>query len=69
MIHRYLKHAVFLALFVVVLFLCFVLYAFYATPRPTSIQYGVSFNTMYAGELGLDWREVYTAVLDDLQVR
>ncbi|MBP9760558.1 MAG: beta-galactosidase, partial [Candidatus Pacebacteria bacterium] len=33
------------------------------------IQYGVSFNTMYAGELGLDWREVYTAVLDDLQVR
>src|SRR3989339_26055 len=36
---------------------------------PKDIQYGVSFNTLYARELGLPWEEVYTAILDDLQVR
>lgn len=38
-------------------------------PYPEDIQYGVSFNTLYARELGLEWEEVYTAILDDLQVR
>ncbi len=37
--------------------------------RPTSITYGMSFNTPYARELGLDWQEVYDAILDDLGVR
>lgn len=41
----------------------------YGTPHPSSITYGVSFNTPYARELGLDWKEVYTALLDDLGVR
>lgn len=36
---------------------------------PAEINYGISFNTMYARELGLDWRETYDAILDDLQVR
>ena len=36
---------------------------------PANIQYGVSFNTPYAEELGLDWQETYDAVLDDLGVR
>ncbi|KKS30850.1 MAG: hypothetical protein UU89_C0001G0010 [Parcubacteria group bacterium GW2011_GWC2_42_11] len=36
---------------------------------PEEVQYGVSFNTLYARELGLEWEEVYTAILDDLQVR
>ena len=36
---------------------------------PKDIQYGVSFNTLYAQELGLPWEEVYTAILEDLQVR
>ena len=39
------------------------------TPTPDTITYGVSFNTPYAQELGLDWREVYQAILDDLSVR
>lgn len=38
-------------------------------PVPKDITYGMSFNTLYANELGLDWREVYDAILDELQVR
>ncbi len=38
-------------------------------PAPTEITYGMSFNTPYARELGLDWQEVYDAFLDDLGVR
>lgn len=38
-------------------------------PYPDTIQYGVSFNTLYAEELGLDWEEVYRAILTDLEVR
>lgn len=33
------------------------------------VQYGVTFSTEYAESLGLDWREVYIALLDDLRVR
>lgn len=36
---------------------------------PETISYGMSFNTMYAEELGLDWRETYLAILDELGVR
>jgi hypothetical protein len=38
-------------------------------PAPAKITYGMSFNTPYARELGLDWQEVYDAFLDDLGVR
>lgn len=38
-------------------------------PVPTKITYGMSFNTMYARELSLDWKEAYDAILDDLKVR
>lgn len=37
--------------------------------RPEKIQYGMSFNTMYANELGLDWLETYDAIIDELGVR
>lgn len=37
--------------------------------KPEEIIYGMSFNTMYANELGLNWRETYDAILDDLGVR
>lgn len=36
---------------------------------PEQITYGISFNTLYAEELGLDPREVYDAFIDDLGVR
>lgn len=38
-------------------------------PVPEKITYGMSFNTLYARELGLEWEEVYDAILDDLGVR
>ena len=38
-------------------------------PVPERITYGMSFNTMYAKELGLDWQETYDAILDDLGVK
>ncbi|KXK00821.1 MAG: Beta-galactosidase LacZ [Parcubacteria bacterium OLB19] len=37
--------------------------------KPEKITYGMSFNTMYASELGLDWKETYDAIMDDLGVR
>lgn len=38
-------------------------------PVPGRIQYGVSFNTLYAQELHLDWKETYDAILYDLGAR
>lgn len=38
-------------------------------PIPEKISYGVSFNTQYVHELGLDLQETYLAILDDLQVK
>lgn len=38
-------------------------------PAPQRVTYGMSFNTLYARELGLDWKETYDAFLDDLGVR
>ena len=38
-------------------------------PIPEKITYGMSFNTMYANELGLDWKVTYDAILDELHVR
>lgn len=38
-------------------------------PAPRTITYGVSFNVPYTQELGLPWREVYQAILEDLQVK
>lgn len=31
--------------------------------------FGVTFSTKFCSELGLDWKEVYLAVIDDLQVK
>lgn len=38
-------------------------------PIPEEITYGMSFNTLYARELDLNWKETYDAILDDLRVR
>jgi hypothetical protein len=36
---------------------------------PENVRYGATFSTLYAEELGLEWRKVYAAMLDDLGVR
>lgn len=38
-------------------------------PVPDQITYGMSFNTPYARELGLDWQTTYDVILNDLGVR
>ncbi|MEK7638915.1 MAG: beta-galactosidase [Patescibacteria group bacterium] len=37
--------------------------------KPETITYGMSFNTPYARELGLNWQSAYDAILDELGVR
>ena len=58
-------------LFVIVLALG--ISAFYlfvgSTPEAKGIQWGVNFSKKHAEALGLDWRAVYTALLDDLEVK
>ena len=38
-------------------------------PVPDKIIYGMSFNTFYAEDLGLDWQATYDAILHELGVR
>jgi len=40
-----------------------------AKDAPERITYGMSFNTLYANELGLDWKLVYEAIIGELGVR
>ncbi len=47
--------------------LIFVLYFFIGFPKETkNITWGVNFSQKHAQDLGLDWRETYLALLDDL---
>lgn len=56
-----------------ILIITVVFFAFYLylakRPVPEKVNYGISFNTLYAKELNLDWEEVYDAVINDLGVR
>ena len=47
----------------------FTLVLFAQKQKPAEIVYGMSFNTLYARELGLDWQDAYDAIIDDLGVR
>ncbi|MFT5036803.1 MAG: hypothetical protein ACI9VM_000368 [Candidatus Azotimanducaceae bacterium] len=51
------------------LFATLVIFLLARKERPEQIIYGMSFNTLYANELGLDWKVTYDAILDDLGVR
>lgn len=58
-----------IGLLILVVFLAGTVWWLARKPVPPHITYGMSFNTPYARELGLDWKEVYDAILDDLKVR
>jgi hypothetical protein len=64
----WIRNSLLVALGLVVLFALFVWWLA-QKPAPEHVTYGMSFNTLYARELGLDWRETYDALLDDLGVR
>jgi hypothetical protein len=54
---------------VVVLVLIAAGYALSYRPAPEKIAYGMSFSVSYAEELGLNWKDAYRAMLDDLGVK
>lgn len=56
-------------LLVIVLLVAAIVFWLAYKPMPAQITYGMSFNTMYARELGLDWKETYDAILHELGVR
>lgn len=57
-------------LILVVAFWIFVFYLLIGTTKPAeNIRWGVSFSQMHAQKLGLDWKETYLAILDDLKVK
>ncbi|NTV30368.1 hypothetical protein HGA91_00105 [candidate division WWE3 bacterium] len=47
----------------------FVVFFFIRPHQANHINYGVTFSNKYAQELGLDWKETYLAILDDLGVK
>ncbi len=56
-------------LIIMVIFITITVWFLARKPVPESITYGMSFNTMYARELGLDWKQTYDALLDEMKVR
>jgi Cellulase (glycosyl hydrolase family 5) len=54
---------------VVIILLTTTIFLLAQKKKPENVTYGMSFNTMYAEELGLDWKKTYDAILDDMQVR
>lgn len=61
------KRLLFICLILVILLSLLVYFSI--KPKPERTIYGMSFNTPYAEELGLDWQETYDAILNDLGVR
>jgi len=65
---RWLKK-IFIAFGSLILVLSILVFWLAQKPKPDTIQYGMSFNTLYANELGLNPNKVYDAFLHDLGVR
>jgi len=57
-------------LFLVGLLVCFSVVIFFIySPRNSNVTYGVTFSKPFAEYMGLDWKETYLALLDDLEVK
>lgn len=53
-----------------ILILCYIGLFFVSPPVPKKTIYGVTFSRPYTqSTLGLEWKEVYSAILDDLEVK
>lgn len=55
--------------FILLILLLVVYVIFSYTKKVEEPDYGVSFNTVYAQELGLNWKTVYDAIIDELGVK
>jgi len=59
-----------LLFFLIVVFIAFVWYIFSGVlPKESTVTFGVTFSQPFAEQMGIDWREAYSAILDDLGVR
>lgn len=69
MIKRLLKKkgVQFVLILLVIISIFYIIFAWKKTVQDPT--YGISFNTLYARELGLNWQEVYDAFIDDLDVK
>jgi len=55
---------------ILILFLLTVSFFFIGnSPRPEKITWGINFSQKHAENLGLNWKETYLALLDDLKVK
>ena len=57
---------------VIIIVLVLVIVSWCVMTKPDAshrMTYGASFTKTYAEELGLDWKEVYNAILDDLEIK
>jgi len=66
---KFLQHKGIRILAVLILAVLVIVFILARKEVPSKIQYGMSFNTLYARELGLDWKDTYDAIIDDLGVR
>jgi len=58
-----------LVVFILLLFGAFLWYLSRPFPAPQQMRYGVTFSKPFAEKLGLDWKALYAALLDDLGAR
>ena len=57
------------ALLLALLCIVVILFIFSYRAPISHIEYGVSFSKLHSDDLGLNWKETYLAILDDLKVR
>jgi len=63
------KKATRLAIIIGIIALIPAFFYLFKPPQPEVVDYGVVFSQKHARNLGLDWKETYLALLDDLRVK
>lgn len=66
-IKKVFKRILLVFLFLILIFLGYLFIGL--APKAEKITWGVNFSQKYAKDLGLDWKETFLALLDDLKVR
>ncbi len=57
-------------IFILILFLVLLFtYLFIGKVKPRDVEWGVAFSSKHAKALGLDWKETYSAILEDLNAK
>ena len=61
---------IYIILFILLVYMSLWVWNIFVDELPQEeLMFGVTFSSLYAGQLGLDWRETYIVILDDLQVK